>query len=644
MHFDPTLLIFLTTFGFIALSSKQIGDFFARFKFPLITGFIFAGILAGPYAMNLISRETTSHLRFISEISLAFIAFAAGGELYLKELRDRLKSIQWITVGLVVSALCIGTVTTYYLADMIPFMQGRSVSVKIALAILAGAILVARSPSSAIAIVNELRARGTFTQIVLGVTVISDVAVIVLFAVSSSIADVVLTNAGINISFFVSLLVAFVLTWGMASVLGHAMKILLSLRVHNGLKVISLLLLGYGVFYFSHAVRQYTYLTWHVEVLIEPLLICMAASFWISNFTSYRADLIKILNDVGPSIYIAFFTLAGAGLDLNIVLETWVVALILVGVRLLSIMIGAFAGGMIAGDPMKYNRWSWMAFVTQAGIGLALAEQVAVEFPSWGPSFAALIISVIIINQVIGPPLFKWVLFMMKEAHPKAEEIEFNENQSAIVFGFEGQSLALARQLKANQWAVKVVTMGAVEDKHDEKYMIEVVHVADLSETTLRELHVADFHTVVAMMSDDENYEICRLCYEKFGNSALVASLKERSNMDKFRQMDALIVDPSTAFISLLDHFVRAPYSASLFMGREANWDIMDVELKNPSLHGVFLRDLSLPLDALILSVRRGKQMLISRGHTRLQVGDWITVVGSLKSLEELTLKFESHP
>ena len=47
---------------------------------------------------------------------------------------------------------------------------------------MAAAILVARSPSSAIAIVNELRARGPYTKTALGVTVVMDAVVILSFA------------------------------------------------------------------------------------------------------------------------------------------------------------------------------------------------------------------------------------------------------------------------------------------------------------------------------------------------------------------------------------------------------------------------------------------------------------------------------
>ncbi len=85
-----TLPVYFISFVIIAFAAKQIGAFFNRFKLPLISGFLFTGLIAGPYVLGLIQVEVIENLRFIDEIALAVIAFAAGNELYIKELRDRI--------------------------------------------------------------------------------------------------------------------------------------------------------------------------------------------------------------------------------------------------------------------------------------------------------------------------------------------------------------------------------------------------------------------------------------------------------------------------------------------------------------------------------------------------------------------------
>ena len=64
----------LLSFGIVALASKEIGAFFARYNLPLISGFLFAGVLVGPYVLGLIHSEAIPHLHFIDELSLGFIA------------------------------------------------------------------------------------------------------------------------------------------------------------------------------------------------------------------------------------------------------------------------------------------------------------------------------------------------------------------------------------------------------------------------------------------------------------------------------------------------------------------------------------------------------------------------------------------
>ena len=111
----------------------------------------------------------------------------------------------------------------------------------------------------------------------------------------------------------------------------------------------------------------------------------------------------------------------------------------------------------------------------------------------------------------------------------------------------------------------------------------------------------------------------------------------------KFRELGALIVDPDTAVVSLLGQLVRAPASTMMMLGANQEQDIIDLDLRNADLDGITLRDLRLPLDVLILSVRRGGQALVSHGHTQLKVGDKITVFGSTAKLGEVRLRFENQ-
>ncbi len=634
------ILVFGACFAIIALASKQIGQSLVKTGLPLISGFLLTGIVAGPYVLGLISVEACLNLRFVDEISLGFIAFAAGGELYLKELKTRLKSIAWITAGLVVCTFTLTGITFFFLSDFIPFMNSMPMPAKISVSILAGAIMVARSPSSAIAVVNELRAKGSFTQTVLGVTIIMDVVVIILFAANSSIADALFS--GMNFSFnFIILLVSEI---GASIFIGFLIsKIILAillLPVQKSFKAGLILLTGYLVFLLSFQIRQFSHDTFFVEVLLEPLLICMVAGFLVSNRSRFRKEFLKILYDMGPPIYIAFFTLTGASLSLDILVSTWPIAITLFFTRGLAIFMGSFIGGALAKNPMKNNCISGMAYITQAGVGLGLAKEVVVEFPEWGNPFATIIISIIVLNQIIGPIMFKYAIKLMKENHPRAKGAEFEGVRDVAIFGNDGQALALAMSLASQGWGTKIMAT-KMDNNHDKNQGIKVGKLSELNISELKKNNCHHAGAIVAMLSDDENYKICEIAYEHFGTQTLIARLNNRNNFARFQALNVLIVDPSTAIVNLLDHFVRSPAAASLLMGIHRDRDILDLPIKNPTLFGLALRDFRLPFDTIIMSVRRRGVLFIPHDYTRLEAGDLVTVVGSLNSLKEVALRFD---
>jgi Trk K+ transport system NAD-binding subunit/Kef-type K+ transport system membrane component KefB len=630
------------SFIVIALASKEIGRFFSTARLPLISGFLFAGIIAGPFVLELIPVGAVEHLRFVDEVSLAFIAFAAGSELYLREIRSRLNSIAWVTTGLVLATFSLGSLTVFLLSDLVPFMQSMSITGRIAVALMAGSILVARSPSSAIAIINELRAKGPFTQTAMGVTVVMDVVVILLFGLNSSVAGALLTDVSFNLGFIALLLAELLLSLLVSYALFRALLLILGSHLSPALKASLVLLAGYSVFLLSAWLRIYSHEHWAFEVLLEPLLICMIGSFLVTNFSRCRDDFMHILHDVGPPIYIAFFTLTGASLALDVLVKTWSIALILFFVRLVSIFIGSFLGGTAARDPAKHNRISWMGYVTQAGVGLGLAKEVAVEFPDWGTAFATVIIAVIVLNQIAGPPFFKWAINRVGESHTRAPTHEFDGIRDALVFGLKAESLTLARQLERHDWQVKLV---CVREKVMEELItpeVDIHVVNDLSLETLRQLEAANADAIVCFLSDDESYQVCELAYEHFGTETMVVRLRDRANIHRFDELGALVVEPQTAIVSLLEHMVRSPAGTSILLGMDEEQDVVDVEVRDPSLHGMALRDLRLPLDVLVLTIHRNGHTLLSRGHVQFELGDKVTMVGPTDKLEEVMLRFDA--
>ena len=637
MPLDLTPVAGFIAFALITLAALNIGDVFARWRLPLITGFLVTGVIAGPSVLGMIPAEALPKLRLVDQMALAFIGFAAGGELHLQELRRHLRTVALTTGGLVISTFILGTTAAAWLFQRIPVIAEMGDLQRWAVAGLAGSILVARSPSSAIAIVRELRARGPFTRTSLGVTVIMDAVVILVFAGAMAVTESVLTGSSVNLPVIGLLLLSLLVSTAMGWAVGKFIAVVLGTRLSEGIKVTFLLAVGAGLFRLAGVTGSFSAGLLGYELHFEPLFVCMVAGVVVANATSRRLELEHLLHKAGPAIYVVFFTLTGASLDLRVLMQGLAVAVALASVRLLSIALGSWIGGTLAGAPARQNRLAWAGYVTQAGVGLGLAKEVAGEFPTWGGTFASLMIGVIVINQFLGPPLFKWVLRRLGEAHPQADRPDFEGNRDTLIFGLENQSLALARQLASHGWSVRIATRRApVELMSHTMAGVDIVKIESLEKPCLAKLEAQKFEAVVALLNDEENLRICELLYEEVGTRNVVVHLHDRAKAERFLELGAIPVEPGMAFSRLLDHMVRSPAATSMILGMDEEKDVEEIEVLAVELQGVPLRNLELPVDALVLSVLRDHRQVVSHGYTRLHVGDHLTVMAGAETLEDV--------
>ena len=532
----------------------------------------------------------------------------------------------------------IGSITVFFLADHISFMQDLSFNERLAVALLAGTVFVARSPASAIAVINELRAKGPFTQTVMGVTVLKDFMVIILFALCFALSISLVSGKEFKYLSILVPVVEIVISAGVGYILGHLLHILLGWRIKSESKAAFIILLGYSVYFLNHRLQNVDIIPDH-PIRLEPLITCIIASLYITNYSKYKPEFLSILDKTGPLIYAAFFTLTGASLNIHILFGIWPIALFFFGVRLITIIGGSYAGGFIAKDPMRFVNVGWMPYVTQAGVALGLTSLVSTQFPDWGPSFATIMIGIIVLNQIVGPPLFKYALRRVGEDKSRAK-FQTDGIRDAIIFGFESQSVALAKQLINNNWKVQIVTL-MDKDSIEEPDQIPIRYMKDINLEDIEALGAAKTEAIVCMLSDRDNLDVCELAYQHFGTPDIIVRLNERTYYDNFLKLGVRIVDPSMAMISLMDHYVRSPQATSLLLGMEPGQDSRDLEVLNPDLHGMALRDLRLPSDVIILSIKRSGQIIISHGYTRLRLNDLVTFVGSRKSLDDLTRRFD---
>ncbi len=399
--FSPTVAV-----GFILIFAFLVGKKITRLNLPQITGFILAGIFCGPYVMKFLSAEDVVSLQLLDGLALSLIALTAGGEMRLSQLKKDSRAISSILLCQTVIIIA-GFVAFGFLGRSIfPFFSETTLVQGFALSLMLGTLATATSPSTTIAVITESNAKGKYTDLILSTAVVKDFLVICLFAFTLSVARAMtFPGQDFDALFLVSILVEV----GISVLLGAGIGggIILYLKFINRETGIFIL----GVAFFTYQISR--------SLGYHPLLICLVAGFLVENFSSRGDSLIQALEKVSVPVYVVFFAISGASLDLDALSRTWVLALVFVVLRGALKFSGTYLGARLANEEKGVQKQSWKGFISQAGVALGMAVIIEETFPEWGGEFKALVLAIIAINQIIGPVLLQRLLVKVNEAGKK---------------------------------------------------------------------------------------------------------------------------------------------------------------------------------------------------------------------------------
>jgi len=385
----------VVSLGFIILFGYLIGKLVVKIGLPMITGYLLAGILAGPQLSTLMTQEVTQKLHLIDQIALGIIALTAGGELRIDEFKKQFKSISLIIIFQIVVVYFGVCVSLYFFRNLLGFPAEYATGLIFLMILFIATSSVANSPATAIAVITETRAAGAMTKRIIGITVAKDVIVLILISGVIAISKIfVVGNESTESSevFFLffnipgSILLGIGIGFGIVAFLKF---------VHLDTTIFIL-----GVVFTVSALSD----IFHIELV----LTCVAAGFIVENFSSFGDDLIRSIEESSLPVYVIFFSISGASLDLQVLGQFWSLAVLIVLLRLVTTMFGSYWGSKLAKDEIYIQRNIWTGFIGQAGITLGLAILIGNVFAdSFGPFLKTVIISTIVINQIIGPVIFR---------------------------------------------------------------------------------------------------------------------------------------------------------------------------------------------------------------------------------------------
>jgi len=398
----------LAAVGFLLLAGTLASELVEAFGLPHLSGYIAAGVVAGPDVLKLLDHGVVEQLSPVNSLALSLIALAGGAELKLDLVKRGLRSLAWATF-IQSSVVLLGMMAVFLgLRHMIPFARALPLSAAAGVALLWGTLSVSRSPSALLGILAQLRSKGPLTDFSLTFVMTSDVVVVVLMAAMLAVArPLVDPSAPFTLDAFGALGHELLGSISLGTTLGLILAAYLRVVGRNLLLV--LLALGFGLSELLHYLR------------FEALLTFLVAGFVVQNLTNQGEKLLHEVEKTGNVVYVVFFATAGAHLDIPLLKSLWQVALALAGARTLVTWIASRLAASLAEDPPVIRRWGWSSLVSQAGLTLGLSVVIEREFPSFGGPFRALAIATVAINEVVGPILFKLALERAGEASKSAE-------------------------------------------------------------------------------------------------------------------------------------------------------------------------------------------------------------------------------
>ena len=300
---------------------------FNKIKVPHIIGLILAGVIVGPYGLNLLQRD--SSIVLFGTVGLLYIMFLAGLEIDLTEFKKNRTKIFVFGMATFLLPLVLGSLASYYVLgfDIMP------------------SVLLASMFSTHTLISYPIASRYGVTKnkavtLTIGGTMITDIlALLILAAVAG------MTKEEVNSSFWVSL--------GLST-------LLFVVTVFFGFPII----IRWFFKRFDDAVSQYIFVLAIVFLAaflaeaagIEAIIGAFFAGLVLNRFIPHSSPLMNRIDFVGNALFIPFFLLSvGMLVDITILLKGWG-ALKVAGVITLVAIFSKYIAARITQSAFKLTR------------------------------------------------------------------------------------------------------------------------------------------------------------------------------------------------------------------------------------------------------------------------------------------------
>ena len=355
-------------------------------KLPNVTGYLIAGLIVGPYVTGLIDSETIASLGIIPETALGFIAFSIGAEFRLSYLKKVGSAPLVIAITESLGAVIVVDVALIIAGYDIPF----SLSL--------GAIAAATAPAATLMVVKQYKAKGEVTDTLLAVVALDDAVALMCFGISVAVAKSIAGSEGFS---FMAIANPFIEIFGamlLGAVAGIVFRFLTMLFTGRGNR----LAITYALVFTCVGVGSL--------LGLSSLLACMVMGAIFCN-TSKNSDVVFEQTDrMTPPLYMLFFFISGAQLDISILPSIGIIGVIYIVARVIGKIGGAMFGAAVSHSSKNVRNHLGFMLVPQAGVAIGLATTAMTVVPEYGATIRTVILCGTVIYELTGPLITKLAL------------------------------------------------------------------------------------------------------------------------------------------------------------------------------------------------------------------------------------------
>ena len=390
---------------------------------PAVTAYLVAGILIGPYCLGAFnvsgigftSMSDVSSYGIISDVALGFIAFLIGNEFRLSDLKKTGRQATIIGVFQAVMATVFVdaalVVLHFIMPDKLPLPS----------AIVLGAIAAATAPAATLMVVKQYKSKGPLTDILLPIVALDDAVGLIIFAISFGVANGIISGNIDVISIIVEPILEVILSIGLGFVMGtlftyfekffHSRSKRLTMSVTFVLLTVALSMLKFEIF--------------GVKIAFSSLLTCMMLGTVFCNLCDFSEELMDRIDRWTAPLFVLFFVLSGAALELATFKDFAVVCIGLV--YILARSLGKYVGASVSARATKCDsnivKYLGVTLLPQAGVALGMAIK-AEQLGEIGAIVTNITLFSVLIYELVGP-------FLTKISLEKAGEIKLEGKVSA---------------------------------------------------------------------------------------------------------------------------------------------------------------------------------------------------------------------